>query len=155
MTRQEKAERLPTGVVRLTRAPHGRYESRMTTLLGIAAVAAALLHVLFFLEESVWWMRPAVHRKTFGMDLEQARTVRLFAFNQGFYNLFLAVGAAGGFCAALLGHGVAGRAVLAFACASMLGAALVLVSSKRAFWFGALVQGVPPAIALAALAAGG
>jgi len=65
------------------------------------------------------------------------------------------VGAAGGLGAALLGHGVAGRAVLAFSCASMLGAALVLVSSKRAFWFGALVQGVPPAIALAALAAGG
>jgi putative membrane protein len=155
MTRQEKAGRLPTGVVGLTRTPHGRYECRMTVLLGIAAVLAALMHVLFFLQESVWWMRPAVHRKTFGLDLEQARTVRLFAYNQGFYNLFLAAGAAGGLAATLLGHGVAGRPVLAFACASMAGAALVLVSSKRTFWLGALLQGMPPAIALAALAAGG
>mgnify|MGYP001565669626 CR=1 FL=1 len=48
---------------------------------------------------------------------------------------------------------VEGRAVAAFALASMLAAALVLLASKPSFWFGAAVQGVPPAIALAALAA--
>jgi putative membrane protein len=125
----------------------------MIVVLVVSSLVAALAHVLFFLEESVWWMRPAIHQRTFGMDAEQARVVRLFAFNQGFYNLFLALEIAAGLAAAHLGHPAAGHALLAFACASMVGAAVVLVASSPRFWVGALVQGVPPAIALAALAA--
>jgi putative membrane protein len=97
-------------------------------------------------------MRPAVHHGTFGLTLEQAGIVRLFAFNQGFYNLFLALEVAAGLAALHLGHPGAGHALVGFACASMLGAALVLVSSSRRFWVGALVQGLPPAVALAAMA---
>jgi putative membrane protein len=123
----------------------------MTALLVATSSAAALLHVVFFLEESVFWMRPAIHRKTFGMSFEEARTVRLFAFNQGFYNLFLALGVGAGLAAAALGRVEAGHALVAFACASMLGAAVVLVSSSPRFWLGAVVQGLPPALALAAL----
>jgi len=124
----------------------------MIVLLVVSSAFAGLLHVLFFLEESVWWMRPAIHQKTFGMSLEQAQTVRLFAFNQGFYNLFLALEVAAGLAAVHLGHAAAGHALVGFACASMVGAAIVLVASSRRFWMGALVQGLPPALALAALA---
>jgi putative membrane protein len=127
----------------------------MNLLLQLSAGLAALFHVLFFLEESVLWMRPAIHHRTFGLSLEDARTVRLFTFNQGFYNLFLAVGAAGGLWAAALGHAVEGRAVAAFALASMAAAALVLIASKRSLWLGALVQGVPPVVALGAMWMGG
>jgi putative membrane protein len=124
----------------------------MTVLLWVSAIVAGLAHLLFFCEESLFFMRPGVHQRTFGLSLEQARTVRLFAFNQGFYNLFLAGGAFAGLAALALGREAEGRVLLAFACGSMMAAAVVLVASKRAFWAGALVQGVPPALALAALA---
>lgn len=124
----------------------------MTVLLWIAAVAAGLLHVLFFCEESLWWMRPSIHQGTFKVTLEQAQVIRLFAFNQGFYNLFLAVQVFLGLALLALGHATAGRTLVAFACASMVGAALVLVASQRSFWVGAVVQGTPAALALAALA---
>jgi putative membrane protein len=125
----------------------------MTTILVGSSVVAALVHLLFFLEESVWWMKPAIHHKTFGLSTEDAKVVRLFAFNQGFYNLFLALEIPAGIALAHSGQVRAGHALVGFACASMLGAALVLVASSRRFWFGALVQGLPPAVALAALAA--
>jgi putative membrane protein len=125
----------------------------MALLLVVSCLLAAVLHVLFFLEESVFWMRPAVHHRTFGLSLEQAKVIRLFAFNQGFYNLFLAAEIAAGLLALRLGYPGPGHALLGFACASMVGAALVLVGSSRGFWLGALLQGLPPALALAALAA--
>jgi len=124
----------------------------MSVVLGLATGVAALVHVLFFLEESVWWMHPAVHEKTFGLTREEARACHLLAFNQGFYNLFLAVGAGLGLGALAAGHVLAGRVLVGFSCGSMLAAALVLLASKPAFWLGAVVQGVPPLAALLALA---
>jgi len=123
----------------------------MSLLFTVTAAAAALIHVLFFLEESVWWMRPAIHRKTFGFSTEVATAARLLAFNQGFYNLFLAAGVAFGLAAPSLGLALEGRAVAGFALASMVAAALVLLASKPSFWLGAVIQGGPPVVALAAL----
>ena len=125
----------------------------MAIVFQVASAAAALLHVLFFALESLWWRQPAV-RRAFGLTEEQAETTRLLAFNQGFYNLFLALGAAWGQLAPSLGQPVAGRAVSVFALGSMLGAALVLLRSKPSAWQGALAQGLPPLVALAALVAG-
>ncbi|MFT3917437.1 MAG: DUF1304 domain-containing protein [Anaeromyxobacteraceae bacterium] len=124
----------------------------MTVLLWVSSIVAAAAHVLFFLEESVWWMKPTIHQKTFGMSLEKAEIVRQFAFNQGFYNLFLAFELAVGLWLLSADQVIAGTALVGFGCASMLGAALVLLASNRHFWFGAVVQGVPPALALLALA---
>ena len=57
----------------------------------VAAGLAALLHVYIFVMESVLWTTPRV-RATFGVtDDAQAEHTRSMAFNQGFYNLFLAV----------------------------------------------------------------
>jgi len=125
----------------------------MSLLFTIPAVVAALLHVLFFVEESLLWMRPAIHRKTFGFSTEVATGARLLAFNQGFYNLFLAAGILLGLGLLATGHATAGQTLVAFCSVSMLGAALVLLGSKPALWLGALVQGLPPALALVALAA--
>ena len=65
----------------------------MSVLAQVFVGLAAALHVLFFVMESVVFMRPEVHRR-FGLRTrEEAELVRPMAYNQGFYNLFLAVGA--------------------------------------------------------------
>ena len=113
------------------------------TFVGIAAA----LHVLFFVMESVVFTRPQVHRR-FGLSREHAEIVRPMAFNQGFYNLFLAVGAVVGLVLVNAGEDTAGVAVASFACAVMLGASVVLVATDRRFLPAAAVQGLPPLVAL-------
>jgi putative membrane protein len=115
-----------------------------------AALVAAAIHAWFFVLESLWFMRPAVFRR-FGVGSEeQARAVRSFAYNQGFYNLFLAAGALGGVLKSLLGHPEAGVPVMLFACGSMLAAGVVLVTHNRAFARAAAIQAVPPLVAILA-----
>ena len=56
-------------------------------------VAAALVHLVLFAMESMLWSSPKVWRR-FGLSSQRdADTVRPMAYNQGFYNLFLAGGA--------------------------------------------------------------
>ena len=121
----------------------------MPLVAQLAALLAAAIHVWFFILESVLFMRPDVHRR-FGLRTrEEAELVRPMAFNQGFYNLFLAAGAVVGIVwAAGDGSDTGGTAVAGFACAVMLGAAVVLVSTSRRFLPAALVQGLPPLVAL-------
>ena len=65
---------------------------RLPTAAVIFALLAAAIHVLFFVLESVLFRRPFAWR-TFGIRTQQdAETTRDWALNQGFYNLFLAVG---------------------------------------------------------------
>ena len=61
----------------------------MITAGMIFAGLAALVHVYIFVMESLRWTAPRT-RATFGTTLEEAEVTKLFAFNQGFYNLFLA-----------------------------------------------------------------
>jgi putative membrane protein len=119
----------------------------------VAAVVAAVIHVLFFVLESVLFRRPAVWRR-FGIGSQRdADTVGPMALNQGFYNLFLALGGLAGAIAIGLGQETVGRTLVAFATACMLGAGLVLViTGGRAFLRAAAVQAVPPLAALVALA---
>ncbi|MFV0452405.1 MAG: DUF1304 domain-containing protein, partial [Propioniciclava sp.] len=56
----------------------------------VVAGVAALLHVFIFVMESVTWTT-ARTRRVFGLTPTQAEATRELAFNQGFYNLFLAV----------------------------------------------------------------
>jgi putative membrane protein len=113
-----------------------------------AAGVAALVHVWFFVLESLWFMRPVVWRR-FGLASDaDARVVRSFAFNQGFYNLFLAVGVASGLVLVATGDPVAGRAITLFACGSMLAAGIVLVLHNPSFLRAAAIQAVPPLVAV-------
>ena len=115
-----------------------------------AAVIAALIHVYFFVLESLWFMRPAVWGR-FGLDsAEDAEITRSFAYNQGFYNLFLAVGAAIGI-AFVSDQEDVGVALIVFGTGSMLAAALVLVTSDLSKARAAVVQGLLPGLALLAL----
>jgi len=120
----------------------------MNVISQIFAVAAGLFHVYAFTLESVLFRRPAVQRAFLGRTVSP--DVHLWAFNQGFYNLFLAAGAFGGVIAVHAGAAVAGRAVTLFACACMMGAGIVLFVSDRTLWRGALGQVVPPLVALLA-----
>ena len=114
----------------------------------IAAALAAMIHAYFFVLESLWFMRPDVWRR-FGLESDaDARTTRSFAYNQGFYNLFLAVGVAIGVVLDATGDAAAGRAIILFACGSMVAAGVVLFANNRSFMRAAAIQAVPPAIAI-------
>ncbi|WP_295852278.1 DUF1304 domain-containing protein [uncultured Microbacterium sp.] len=123
-------------------------------MIGILALVfaglAALLHVYIFVLESVRWTQPKTWR-VFGIADQQAADVtRSMAYNQGFYNLFLAVGAAAGIVFWVVnGIGdVAGRTLLIFSLGSMLAAALVLITSGRKYLRPATIQGTLPLIGL-------
>lgn len=122
------------------------------SLLGqLAAGVAATLHVLFFCLESLWFTRPAVYRR-FGVPTpEAAEAVRPMAFNQGFYNLFLAIGAFVGIVVLNTGSAAVGRTLIIFACGCMALAALVLVGSSPRLARAAAVQGILPLIAVGAM----
>lgn len=122
----------------------------------VVGALAALLHVYIFWMESVAWHRPAVWRR-FGLaSQEAADTTKPMAYNQGFYNLFLAIGAGVGL--ALFGIGeegtvlhAVGFALAAYALGSMAAAACVLISSGRKYVRAALLQGTLPLIAVVLL----
>lgn len=118
------------------------------------ALAACLMHLLIFCMESLWFMRPAIYQRFGASTQAQAEAQRLFALNQGFYNLFLALGTLCGLLLAFgLGSTLAGYSLIGFGCSCMLAASLVLFFSAPQMWQAALMQGLPPAIALLGLLA--
>lgn len=119
----------------------------------VFAGLAAAIHVYIWLLESVLWTRPAT-RRTFGIrTAADAEVLRPMAYNQGFYNLFLALGVIVGLVLLWSGLQLAGVVLALFACASMMLAALVLTTSNRRMLRAALVQGVAPLVAVVAFAA--
>ena len=116
----------------------------------VFALIAALIHVYIFVLESVLFSRPSA-RKNFGVSEAELPAVRPWAFNQGFYNLFLAVIAAVGLILLHASSEPAGRALVAAACGSMLAAALVLLATNRRMLRAAAVQGLAPLIVLVSL----
>lgn len=120
----------------------------MTPIAQGFALLAALLHVLFFGMESVWFMRPAVFRRFGAKTVEDAQARRLLAFNQGFYNLFLATGVVIGLALLHVGNAVVGQTLVLFGCACMVLAGLVLwISGGRRMLRAAAVQAVFPLLA--------
>ncbi|MCV7028491.1 DUF1304 domain-containing protein [Mycobacterium sherrisii] len=119
----------------------------------VFAALAALLHVYIFTMESLTWTSDRT-RATFGTTAEEAETTRLLAFNQGFYNLFLAIVTGVGIAALALGHRGAGAALVFAGVGPMAAAALVLVASARDKARAAVTQGLFPAIAIVLLIVG-
>ncbi|MDV6301406.1 MULTISPECIES: DUF1304 domain-containing protein [Rhodococcus] len=116
----------------------------MHPIAQVFAAIAAALHVVIFVMESVLWSKPVIWAKFGVASQHDADVVKPMAFNQGFYNLFLAVGIAVG----LVVGGSAGDAVVYFACASIVGAAIVLATGGAKYFRPAFVQGITPLIAL-------
>lgn len=123
----------------------------MTVAALVVAGLAALLHVYIFVMESLTWTSPRT-RATFGTTAEEAETTKLLAFNQGFYNLFLAIVTAVGIISVLLGHNDVGAALIFAGVGSMAAAAVVLIASSPDKARAAVTQGALPAIAVVLLA---
>ncbi|WP_150307303.1 DUF1304 domain-containing protein [Planctomonas psychrotolerans] len=114
---------------------------------------AALLHVGFFLVESVYFTKPHAWKR-FGLtSQEQAGIARPLAFNQGFYNLFLALGAGLGLILYFAGNVPAGLTLVLYTTAFMVLAAIILASTNRRMLGAALIQGAPPLLGLVFFAA--
>lgn len=112
------------------------------------ALVPALIHVYIFVLESLLWGRKRTN-KTFGISEADAKVTKGMAFNQGFYNLFLAV-------AILVGLHLrtgevtraAGTTLVLYGLVSILAAGLVLLLSAPKLWRAAMVQIAPAAIAI-------
>jgi len=134
-------------------------------------ILSGVIHIGIFLLESVLW-RPRRTWRSFEVRSEEdAEIARPWALNQGFYNLFLAIGAIAG-----AGIGIVGRSsstslswtvylpfandvmtpalvlngwawVAVFSALCMVGAAAVLIASSRGRLLrGAIVQGAAPLV---------
>lgn len=120
----------------------------MVVVVAVLALLSAVLHVVIFVLEAVLFRRPDVHRR-FATKPQDVEAVAPWAFNQGFYNLFLAVGAGVGAALALAeGTRTVGLALVLLACGSMLAAAVVLVATDGRMARAAATQGTLPLLAV-------
>lgn len=119
----------------------------------IVAALAAVLHVYIFVMESITWTS-ARTRAAFGTSPEEAETTRLMAFNQGFYNLFLAIVTVIGVVIMFSGAAAVGAALVFAGVGSMLAAAVVLLASAPDKARAAVIQGFLPLIAIVLLVLG-
>ncbi|MBG6084424.1 DUF1304 domain-containing protein [Zhihengliuella flava] len=117
--------------------------------LTLAALAAGL-HVVIFYLESLAWTSPRA-RAIFGTTEESARATRELAFNQGFYNLFLAILAGAGVIATAAGATTVGLTLAFAGLGSMAAAAAVLALSSPDKRGAAARQGILPAAAVVVL----
>ncbi len=112
-----------------------------STFIGLAAI----FHAYIFILESVKWLTPKTW-KAFGLpSQEHAEIIRPMAFNQGFYNLFLALGAAAGLALLCIDTTV-GYTLIFFAAACMTGAGVVLFFSVKTSRPAAFMQAGPPLV---------
>jgi putative membrane protein len=125
----------------------------------IFALLTALVHITAFAWETLLFQRPAVHHGVFAIPTADVRPVRLWAFNVGFYNLFVACGLVGGVIVWMTGNEAVGRALVVYLCLFALLAGIALFASDRLAMSrprgkgvgGALAQAMPPLIALVAV----
>jgi len=130
----------------------------MTNFAKAMVLFVVIFHAAIFVVEALLWMNPAVHEfalhrlaiKT-TLDLPaQALFLRAFFVNQGFYNLFLAGAGIAGLIFLGRGNAPVGHTLIIYMCMSAAGAGLVLGVSTPAT-IGAILQGLPAALALAAI----
>ncbi|MEU6137657.1 DUF1304 domain-containing protein [Nocardioides sp. NPDC047086] len=119
----------------------------------VLAGLAALVHVYIFVMESVTWTS-AKTRAVFGTSAQEAEATRELAYNQGFYNLFLAIVTAVGIVLVAADSQAAGVALVFAGTGSMAAAATVLFVSSPDKRSAALKQGVVPLLAVVALLIG-
>lgn len=120
----------------------------------VLAAAAAAFHVFIFALESLRWTDPQT-RKIFGVASEaDAVTMKQLAFNQGFYNLFLALTTLLGIGLVIVDAETVGLTLVFAGTGMMVAAALVLVLSDRSKARAAIMQGALPLLAVVGTAIG-
>ena len=125
----------------------------MVVVALVLAGLAALVHVYIFVMESLTWTS-AKTRAVFGTSAEEAEATKELAYNQGFYNLFLAVVTAVGIVLVAADSEAAGVALVFAGAGSMAAAATVLFVSSPDKRGAALKQGLVPLLAVVALLVG-
>jgi len=120
--------------------------------LVLAGVAAAI-HGYVFVMESLTWTSPRT-RATFGTSPDEAAATKELAFNQGFYNLFLAVLVVLGSVLYAADRQDVGLTLVVAGAGSMAAAGVVLLVSSPSKARAALVQLVPPALGVLAVVVG-
>lgn len=119
----------------------------------VLAGLAAALHVFIFYLESVAWTGPQA-RAVFGTTPQEAEATKLLAFNQGFYNLFLALAVFIGVALMIADVTVVGATLIFAGAGSMAAAAVVLLISSPDKAGAALKQGLLPTAGIVLLALG-
>ena len=120
----------------------------------VLAAAAAAVPVFIFALESLRWTDPET-RKIFGVASEaDAVTMKQLAFNQGFYNLFLALTTLLGIGLVIVGSATVGLTLVFAGTGMMVAAALVLLLSDRTKLRAAAMQGTLPLLAVVGTAIG-
>lgn len=114
----------------------------------VFAAVASLLHVFFFYLESVAFTAPSTWKRFGVASQADAEVLKPMAYNQGFYNLFLAIGTIVGIILVAVGHTAVGGALALFGTASMALAGVVLASTGSAMIRAAAIQFVPAALAV-------
>ena len=126
----------------------------MLVVASVFALIAAAIHVYIFVLESIRWTAPATMALFQIPNREQAAHTQALAYNQGFYNLFLAVGAVIGVVLLGMGSVPVGATLVGFATASMVLAGAVLLLKDSRMLRPAMIQAVPALLALVFLIAG-
>ena len=117
-----------------------------------------LVHVTFFLLESILWMQPGVYgiliaqlNNPVGLgDMEQALVLRNLFVNQGFYNLFLVCTGLYGIYLSIEGRYETGYLLLLVMSFSGTAAGVVLLLSTKAYILG-ILQAASSAMAVAGI----
>ena len=117
-----------------------------TNILDFLAIAMSVIHVYIFYLESIAWGKPSVNR-AFGVTDAHAQIMRPMAFNQGFYNLFLAIAfLVAYFWASHAETAAAAQTLRDYAALSVLGAGFILWLSNPKLIRPALIQAGPAAL---------
>ncbi len=114
----------------------------MLLLFKFSMFVTSILHLLFFKLESIDFMKEST-LKIFGVKTSEAQFVYKWAFNQGFYNLFLALGLLVSLF--YLGTSLNNEAIFLarYILIFIVGAGLVLLFSSPKKKRGALIQALP------------
>ena len=122
--------------------------------LGLLLIAiSALFHIYVFYLESIAWNKPRT-RKAFGIENEEiAKVISPMAFNQGFYNLFLAIEIIIGLIL-IPTHSTIAYTCIYIGSGSVVGAGLVLLLSSKKSKRAALLQLLPALLALTLITIG-
>ena len=119
--------------------------SQAVTLASFIAFFIGCFHVAIFWLESLAWGKP-ITLKIFRLKADEVVASRLFAFNQGFYNLFLAIAIFLGLLLQRSTRVSEGQILVDYAIASVFGAGFVLLCSHVRMRRAALLQALPAVI---------
>jgi putative membrane protein len=114
-------------------------------------LTAGLIHVGIFIIESILFQKPGGY-KWFKVSEQHHAAVKIWAFNQGFYNLFLALGTFVGLYFIFQKQIMLAGLLTSFCGLSMIGAGVALWFSEPKLRRGALLQILPPLFGFATLA---